>query len=328
MTNSVPSRVGQVNGAGDVNALFLKIFGGEILTAFNRATVFADKHMVRNISHGKSAQFPATGKTTAGYHTPGTEILGTPINANEQVITIDDILFSSVFMADIDEAKNHYDVRGEYSKQLGDALAQNYDQNVARVGVKAARSANPITGLDGGSVVLDAAMHTDGDKLGKALFAATQKLDEKDVPEMDRYAFLRPAQYYLAVQNKDLINKDYAGMGSIAKGQIESIAGLTIVKTNNLPGADLRQSTGTPDALGIPNKYRANFADTVFLVMGKGAVGTVKLLDLKVESEYDLRRLGTLVLARYAVGHGVLRPNLAVEGSKAASAPDNTETKA
>lgn len=273
-------------------------------------------------------QFPATGKTTSGYHTPGTEILGTPINANEQVITIDDILFSSVFMADIDEAKNHYDVRSEYSRQLGDTLAQTYDRNVARTGIKAARSANPVTGLDGGSVILQSTMHTSSVELGKALFAAAQKLDEKDVPEMERYAFLRPAQYYLAVQNKDLINKDYAGLGSIAKGTIESIAGLTIVKTNNLPDTDLRQSTGSPDTLGIPNKYRANYADTVFLVMGKGAVGTVKLLDLKVESEYDLRRLGTLVVARYAVGHGVLRPNLAVEGSKAAVAPDNTETKA
>ena len=328
MSNAVPSRLGQINGSGDANALFLKVFSGEILNAFNRATVFADKHSVRSISSGKAAQFPATGKTTSGYHTPGTEILGTPINANEQVITIDDILFSSVFMADIDEAKNHYDVRSEYSRQLGDTLAQTYDRNVARTGIKAARSANPVTGLDGGSVILQSTMHTSSDELGKALFAAAQKLDEKDVPEMERYAFLRPAQYYLAVQNKDLINKDYAGLGSIAKGTIESIAGLTIVKTNNLPDTDLRQSTGSPDTLGIPNKYRANYADTVFLVMGKGAVGTVKLLDLKVESEYDLRRLGTLVVARYAVGHGVLRPNLAVEGSKAATAPNNDETKA
>lgn len=55
MSNAVPSRLGQINGSGDANALFLKVFSGEILNAFNRATVFADKHSVRSISHGKSA---------------------------------------------------------------------------------------------------------------------------------------------------------------------------------------------------------------------------------------------------------------------------------
>lgn len=39
MTNSTVSRVGQVNQAGAVDALFLKQFGGEILTEFEETTV-------------------------------------------------------------------------------------------------------------------------------------------------------------------------------------------------------------------------------------------------------------------------------------------------
>ena len=60
-------------------------------------------------------------------------------------------------------------------------------------------------------------------------------------------------------------------------------------------------------------------ASFIFFFIGNGlmvfigsAVGTVKLMDLAVESEYDIRRQGTLMVAKYAMGHGVLRPEAAV----------------
>jgi len=56
MTNSTVSRVGQVNTSGATDALFLKQFGGEILTEFERSTVFKTRHFVRQIRNGKTAQ--------------------------------------------------------------------------------------------------------------------------------------------------------------------------------------------------------------------------------------------------------------------------------
>ena len=44
------------------------------------------------------------------------------------------------------------------------------------------------------------------------------------------------------------------------------------------------------------------------LVMSKDAVATVKLMDLGVESEYQINRQGTLMVAKYAMGHNILRP--------------------
>ena len=46
--------------------------------------------------------------------------------------------------------------------------------------------------------------------------------------------------------------------------------------------------------------------------MSKDAVATVKLMDLAVESEYQIDRQGTLVVSKYAMGHDVLRPAMAV----------------
>ena len=107
MANATTLNIGQVNGAGQTDALFLKVFSGEVLTAFETASVTRERHFVRTISSGKSASFPATWKVTGGYHTPGNEIVGQTSNVNERVITIDDLLVSSVFIPNIDEAKNH-----------------------------------------------------------------------------------------------------------------------------------------------------------------------------------------------------------------------------
>jgi len=55
MSNATPSRIGQINGANAVDALWLKVFAGEVLTAFQQKQIMMDKHMVRTISAGKSA---------------------------------------------------------------------------------------------------------------------------------------------------------------------------------------------------------------------------------------------------------------------------------
>jgi hypothetical protein len=304
MANSTPSRLGQINQTGDVKENFLKVYAGEVLTAFMTNNVFLDKTSVRSIQNGKSASFPAIGKTSASYHTAGNEITGKLISHAEQVITIDDLLISDSFIANIDEAMNHYDVRSEYSSQSGQALSKTMDTNLAQVGLLAARAANPITGLDGGSKLVGANFKTDSAALAEGIFAARQTLAEKDVPEGDTFAYFKPAQYYLLAQNTVALNSHFGGMGAYAEGSIIKIGGVPIVMTNNLP---------TTNIISGVSKYQGDFSATAGLIMHKGAVGTVKLLDLAVESEYDIRRQGTLMVAKYAVGHGILRPNASVE---------------
>ena len=64
--NSI-SNPGQQLSSGDRRALFLKIFAGEVLTAFTRTSVMMDKQIVRTIPHGRSASFPVMGRTHAQY---------------------------------------------------------------------------------------------------------------------------------------------------------------------------------------------------------------------------------------------------------------------
>lgn len=261
-------------------------------------------------------QFPAIGKTSAAYHTPGAEITGNIIQQDEKVITIDDLLIANTFIARIDEAISHFDVRSEYSLQMGQALAQTYDRNLLSLAVKACRD----TGA--GGIGVGAVGQANAESVGigvsytvqnlvDAAYAAAQKFDEKNIPAEDRYLIVSPAVYYKLVNSDKLLNLFYnpGNNGSYSDGKVQTVAGFTIVKSNNL---SLNHVTATqyPD---YSSKYAIDATATVGLFMHPQAMGTVKLLDLASEMEYDIRRQGTLMVSKMAVGHGVLRPECLYE---------------
>jgi hypothetical protein len=311
MANATVSRLGQVDLAGDAKAIFLKVFAGEVLTAFETMVIMKEKTRQRTISSGKSASFPATFQASGGYHTPGAEILGNPIAHNEVIIAIDDLLLSDVFIANIDEAMNHYDVRGPYSTEMGRFLAKQYDANVARNVVRAARGGALFTGDTGGSQIIDADGRTSATSLAGSIWAAKQALEERDVPvdTMTVEATFKPAQWYLLAQEPTLIlNRDVDGDGSYSKGQFSMIGGVQVSKSNNLPWA-VDDSANT----ALPTDYRIDMTNTVGTVFVESAAATVQLMGLAMESEYDIRRQGTLMVGKYAVGHGPLRNKSAVE---------------
>ena len=350
--DTAPSRVGQINSAGDVNALFLKKFAGEILTTFEENNIFKSLHTVRTIENGKSAQFPVTGIASASYYTPGQNIADSgnrylsDIKKNEKLITIDDVLLASTFLSNIDDVKNHFDIRSVYASELGKALALRFDSALAKVFIAAARETTPnVTGGKLGGILdvsanamgtgadsSDDADNTDptGAELVAALFTAAQKLDENDVPSDGRFCVLRPQEYYKLITggsgslviNTSAVNKDVGGLGSIASGNIPQVAGITIYKSNHLPSTDLSggagvDAGGSNDVFGSGGVgYDGDFTNSLGIVAHPAAVGTVKLLDLATESEYQIERQGTLFVAKYAMGHGILRPECAIELQK------------
>lgn len=341
---TTPSRLGQVNAANDVNALFLKQFAGEVLTTFELENVMMPLHTVRSISSGKSAQFPTTGVASATYHTPGESLLTTDnagggvskylskIKHAERVINIDEMLVSSAFISNIDEAKNHYDVRSIYSTEIGRQLAYIADKNLIRSVIAGARASTDRFGGTGTTPYLGGVVTYDdeapsgspatvlADELVKPFFSAAQAMDEKGVPQNDRYAVVTPAFYYQLVNvNKDVISRDFnpEGNGSKAGGYIVQVAGIRIMKSNNIPTTDESSDTTSVhtspgilnDVFGTANGGygTVSFAKTKGIIFQREAVGTVKLLDLAVESDYSIERQGTLMVAKYAMGHGVLR---------------------
>ena len=321
MANANPVSVGKINASGTEDALFLKVFAGEVLTSFDRASKTTGQEMVRSISSGKSATFPVMGRIDAAYHTAGAEITGSDVNHNEKVITINDLLISSVFLSNIEEAKNHWDVRSAYSAEIGRALAFVKDKHVLQtIGLASQAAANVSdTGYGAGSTVTNtdianATAATSANGFITALFDCAKNLDNNYVPSEGRKCFLDPEMYYKLANATNAINVDFSGRGSIAEGKVTKIAGIELVPMAHF----VKDDVGTSDVdagsatAGGSTPQSVNLTNYEGLVSHPSAVGTVKLMDLAVESEYDIRRQGTLMVAKYAMGHGVLRPEAAV----------------
>jgi hypothetical protein len=321
MANAFADRIGQINNAGDATALFLKVYAGEVLVSFRQTTATLNRHVVRTIVSGKSAQFPLTGRTDAVYHTPGAEILGQDIANSERVISIDDLLLSNSFIASIDDAMNHYDVSSIYAQEAGVALANQMDKHVFQTMLQAAADTSPQPSTEGdrvGTIIENSDlpgtspdMSVNADDLIAAAFQGAQALDENNVPEENRTLYLKPAHYYLLANSSKVINGDFgnAGNGSTSKGRVFWVAGLEVVKSNNLPTANVTGGAGG----GTGNRHAVDARNTIGVVSHMSSVGTVKLMDLATEMEYDIRRQGTLMVAKYAMGHGILRPESVVQ---------------
>jgi hypothetical protein len=384
-TNYVGQRSGQTNATGSSRSLFLKLYAGEVMTAFQTKNIMMNHCRVRSIKNGKSAQFIMTGKNrAAAYHTPGNEIIPDVASKHtERLVTIDDLLVAHQFIPNIDEAMSHYDIRSVYTDEASYGLAKAADQNILRMAVKAALTTNKeraskmvqdYVGWDEEDFTANyayAASYANSKKAGyfmEGVIEAKRILEAAGAPLDDLVCVINSDLYYhlfKATTNGEtaaqlfMFNKDVGGSGSVKDLNMPTVAGIPIVRTPHM-GSDTGSAwtgslfttanpaltTGSaPLGSGesnraahynLPATYTAATASgsntgavggldgtasvniqteankVRAIIMSKDAVATVKLMDLSVESEYQIQRQGTLLVAKYAMGHNVLRPAMAV----------------
>lgn len=292
--------------------LHLKVWSGEVLTTFNRETVLKPRVRVRNIASGSSAQFPAIGRGAgAAYHTPGQVILGQDVNHGEVVIPINDLLVTDRFVSNWEEAVTHYDVRSEYTRQMGDDLAQAYDRHLFAVAVAhaLAGTAGPVPGMGAAANVNIGATPTVDTIIG-AIYNAATAFDQKNIPKNDRFYFVNPATYWALVKDGRLLNRDFGNSnGNQMNGGLMKVAGFEIVVTNNLSlNFSLDANMVKVKRNGVVDTfYNVDASAVVGLAMHRSALGAVHLMDVSTESEYQIERQGTLAVSKMSVGYGALR---------------------
>lgn len=324
--SSNPVRFGTGQTADD-RALYLEVFGGEVLTAFDLNVLTLDKHRVKTVGRGaKSWRFPKTWLATAEYHTPGQEMLGNDIPTTEITVTIDDILVAHTGISDLDAMLSHFDVRGPFSTELGRALAKVYDKNVFRQMILAARTAADGP-FPGGNNITDSALAPDvngvidGGAWIDAIRQANVDLFNKDVPEdTPRYMAVDIGTFNAIKYAKDangqylVLNRDFGhpGAGGVqGRAEMIEIDGVMVYRSRNMPNTD-ESAANT-----VYTKYRANYANTLGILWCPDAVATVKAMDIGLESTRDTRRLEDFMVAKLLVGHGTLRPECALEFASA-----------
>lgn len=335
------SRLGQIKGDAATwgpgaagldkdRALFLKLGAAEVLTAFEEACIFKGKTRERNIKGGKSVAFPITGKMSARYHQPGVPILGSgnsPSDLNERVINLDALMIADTAIAEVDELMAYYDVRSIYTTELGRALAYEYDKRVARMVFAAAGYATePLgqaknAGRIGATITLGAdytgagaTRQAKGDALVNAIFDARIAMEKKDVSIDGCVAIFPPEDYYAITMSSRAINTDFngegGGNGTIADGRTMRVAGIPIYASNHIT-----QAAYTNVAGDYNSDYAQDLSKCHGLIFNKEAVGVLTLLSpgLQVTSgDWNIQHQATLLVARQAIGMGVLRAESAV----------------
>jgi hypothetical protein len=340
MANTLPTAVGNINktpglplGTGAFTngvrdnyntkyATYLKLFTGEMIKAYESATIAKGTVMNRTLRNGRSAQFIYTGRMAASYHVPGQPILGTndpPVA--EKTIVMDDLLISSAFVYDLDETLAHYSLRSEISAKIGHALAEAYDKKIFRTIALAARQAHPITAAPGpepggSQIQLGSGNEYNAQALVDAFFEAASIMDEKNVPKMGRNAVLNPRQYYALISQVDtnILNRDYGNnAGSVQSGEgLYEIAGIKIWRSNNLPF--LAGSVSSVD--GENNDYSGNFTNHCGLIYGKEAAGVVEGIGPQIQttgSDVKTMYQGDIIVGRMAMGASWVNPAAAIE---------------
>lgn len=310
------SNPGQKLSAGDRDALFMKVFSGEVLTAFARNTVMMSRHQVRTIDHGKSASFAVMGRTRAKYLAPGNSLddQRKKFEHTEKVISIDGLLTADCLITDIDDAMNHYDVRVEYSRQLGEALAQSADcaiiNELANMAAKDATVPENIP--DNGDVKgtgksfefatgLEISQSADyGNKIIEGLLAARAAFTKNYVPMGDRYCLLTPEGYSALIKALMPDSANYQALFDPNSGKLQTICGFEVIEVPHL------LNEGVDGKHTLSEKYTA--AGLQGIVFHRSAVGTVKLKDLAMERARRAEYQADQIIAKYAMGHGGLRP--------------------
>ncbi len=315
------SNPGQKLSSGSRDALFMKVFSGEVLTAFARNTVMMSRHQVRTIDHGKSASFAVMGRTRARYLAPGDSLddQRKKMEHNERVIAIDGLLTADCLITDIDDAMNHYDVRVEYSRQLGEALAMAADCAVINeLANEAAKDATfkdgniPENGVGNEKVVgtgkafefatgLDISQSADyGNKILEGLLAARAAFTKNYVPMGDRYCLLTPEGYSAVMKALMPDSANYHALFDPNTGKLQTICGFEVIEVPHL------LNDGVDEKHQLNDKYTA--AELQGIVFHRSAVGTVKLKDLAMERARRAEYQADQIIAKYAMGHGGLRP--------------------
>lgn len=319
-------------------ALRLAQYGGRVLAAFLRKTQLRSMIWSPQMRGGQTFQYPAIGRIAAAFHTSGSDVFEDAgfagrFNHTKRTVEVDDELIAPTFVPKLEILETEYEFMSVYLDKLGEALAVTYETFAFTAGFRAARhtTANTtnliptdlgVAGAGGfvGSIDITTGL-TPAERGGAilaGLFEAQILLNEKEVPEAPRWAFMSPARYSWLAQNRELIDRDFGGEGNglFYMGTVLVGAGFSLISTNRMPTTNI-----TTNPAGARNTYTGNFTQTVALAVHGEAIVNPTLQAPMVETKYSTEKRGEMLIASMVQGVGPLRYESAVELSSAVAQP-------
>ena len=333
------------------NKLWLPIWSGEVIHAYDHYNMFENMVMQKTIASGTTAEFPVTGTVAlkAAWNA-GEELSGGSATSTTFSIKLDKRPMAAHFEIDnVDQLLTQWEFRAELARQAGLTLANTRDKQIsayiARAAMEDLLTGDPRTGLTipTQSAFTDAAF----DHLGTSASGAADRttaalkvlkaiedfmvhLQEINAPTEGVYCVVTPRAFQdirslgIARISTELAN----GAGRPFFGGVAEAGGLGAPlgmgmhsQTDSLEyqGCMILKSNHLPvvdytaTAIGEA-RYNIDGAAAKIkaLIFQKDCVASLNLQGLKVDTVDDVRRNTTFTVASMFKGTGVLRPELAV----------------
>jgi hypothetical protein len=335
--------------AGAASKMWLPIWSGEVIHAYDEYNVLESLVDSKTISSGREMQFPITGTVNLNpAWDAGEELSGDGASTSGTFsVQLDKRPIASHFEIDnVDLMLTQWEFRSELARQAGLTLANTRDKQIyaylCRASAEAKLTHDPRSGLTlhegfNGSVYDNFGLSTAAtDDRTTAALAYLQDLEdfvvhlqENDIPTEGVTSVVQPRAFQdiralgVARSKDDAVNAQpmFGGVaqagglgtpftqGMNKLGDTMEYMGVTIVKSNHVLTDN---KTGGVDEIG-GTRYNLNFQNSQIksVTWQKNAVAALKLQGLKVDTVDDIRRNTVFTVASMMAGTGVLRPECA-----------------
>jgi hypothetical protein len=333
-------------GAGDApagsnpNKLWLPLWSGEVIHAYDQYNVFENLITTKSLTGGFSWEFPVTGTIALmPAWDAGDELGGGSSTSTSFKVNLDKRPMAAHFETDnVDALVTQWDYRSELARQAGQTLANNRDRQIA-VSILAACAVDPLSNDPRGAlnfpppveVSAAAASNVTEDAALKILKAIEEYfvfMQENDYPTNSVYCVVTP-KVFQTIRSLGITRTtgetnafvkyplfgggEEAGrlggplaMGMNSLNDTLEYMGCRIIKSNHLPTTDYSSAN-----IGS-SKYNIN-ASTIKLhgmIFQPEAVAGLSLMGMKVDTVQDVRRNTQFTVASMMKGTGILRPEL------------------
>lgn len=339
---------GPSGGLAGANKLWLPLWSGEVINAYDEYNMFENLITHKSLSGGFSYEFPVTGKVSLQPNwNAGVELVGGDSSSTTFKINLDKRPMAAHFETDnVDLLVTQWDYRSELARQAGLTLANARDKQIISTLIGACVAA-PLTNDPRGIVEADFPAPAIVDVaaaqgIGLAVSGCTEttalnilqsienylvNMQEKNFPVNDVHCVVTPKVFQVIralgipratsefTKNPMFTaGQAYGGVGPAgfagmnAMGDYLDYMGVKICKTNHIPRTDL---SATNAGIGEA-KYNliCNKFNIFGMIFQKEAVAGLSLMGMKVDTVQDVRRNTQFTVASMLKGTGILRPEL------------------
>ena len=327
---------GPSGGSVGANKLWLPLWSGEVINAYDQFNIFENLISSKSLSGGFSYEFPVTGLVSLNASwDAGEELVGGDSSSTTFKINLDKRPMAAHFETDnVDLLITQWDYRSELARQAGLTLASTRDKQIVSALI-AASVAAPLAsdprGLGVSNFPAPAIVNTTAAAIGVSVSSCSEPVALSILQKIENYlVFMQENDY--PVQNvmcavppkvfqviralgipRGMTNNVNLSQGALVGPDMTSgmnmltdsldYMGVKIVKTNHIPRntitvgqAKYNLTCGTVDIFGI--------------IFQKEAVAGLSLMGMKVDSIQDIRRNTQFTVASMLKGTGILRPEL------------------